>query len=72
MSIFEIPCSEAALADDEPMRDSHEFRVGEFDSRPGVPVVEQHVDAGIRELLVQGVGSLLDPRRLLIMKSSTT
>src|SRR6202034_2394469 len=67
MTIFEIPRSQAALADHDAMRDSHELRIGEFDPRTGVPIVEQYIDAGGGELLVQRIGGLLNERRLLVV-----
>src|ERR1700722_15271917 len=62
MTIFEISSGEAAFTDDDSMRNSHELRIGEFDPRAGVAIVEQHVDAGGIELLIQGIGGLLDAR----------
>src|ERR1700681_4290307 len=67
MTIFEISRGEAAFPDDDPMRNSDELGVGEFDARTGIAIVEQYVDAGGIELLVQRIGGLPDERRLLLV-----
>ena len=51
-----MPVSSAAIADDQPVRDPDELRIGEFHAGPRVAIVEQHVDAGGAEILVQLVG----------------
>src|SRR5258708_24736171 len=65
MTIFQIPRGETALPDDDPVRNSDELGIGEFNARTGVAIVEQYVDAGGIELLVQRIGGLLDERSLL-------
>src|ERR1700730_8863111 len=67
MTIFEISRGEAAFPDDDPMRNSDELGVGEFDARTGIAIVEQYVDTGGIELLVQRIGGLPDERRLLVI-----
>src|SRR5258708_22155757 len=67
MTIFQIPRGETALPDDDPVRNSDELGIGEFNARTGVAIVEQYVDAGGIELLVQRIGGLLDERRLLVI-----
>src|ERR1700676_1396302 len=67
MTIFQIPRGKASFPDDDPMRNSDELRIGEFEARTGVSIVEQYVDAGGIELLVQRIGGLLDERRLLVI-----
>src|ERR1700693_3427010 len=67
MTVFEISRGETSFPDDDPMRNSDELGIGEFDARTGVAIVEQYVDAGGIELLVQRIGGLLDERRLLVI-----
>src|SRR5271168_2039953 len=56
MPVFELAGLERAIADDQPVRDPDELRVGEFHAGSRVAIVEQHVDAGGAEILVQLVG----------------
>src|SRR5260221_12362535 len=67
VTIFENPRGEAPFPDDDPMRNSDEPGIGEFHARTGVAIVEQYVDAGGVELLIQGIGRLLDAGRLLVI-----
>src|SRR5882762_774379 len=67
MTIFEIPCGEASFPDDDPVRNSDELGIGKFDARASIAIIEQYVDAGRIELLVQRIGGLLDYCRLLVI-----
>src|SRR5258707_4405937 len=67
VTIFENPRGEAPFPDDDPMRNSDELGIGEFHARTGVAIVEQYVDARGVELLIQGIGRLLDASRLLVI-----
>ena len=58
MTIFESPRVQTPLSDHDPMRYSHELRIGEFHAWAGVPIVEQYVDTGGTELLVQRNGAI--------------
>src|ERR1700683_4079008 len=67
VTVLEISAAQTPVADDDTVRDADELRIGELDSRPGVAVVKQHIDAGGGEFLVQGIGRLLYALRLLII-----
>src|SRR5258708_25312050 len=67
VTILQIPRGKASFPDDDPMRNSHELGIGKLDARAGVAIVQQYVDAGGIELLVQRIGRLLDERRLLVI-----
>ncbi len=67
MTVFETSRGQTPLPDHDPMWDAHELRIGEFDPRAGVPIVQQNIDAGGVELLVQRVGGLLHQRRFLVV-----
>ena len=46
VAVFELAGLEAALADDQAVRNAEQLRVGELDARARVAVVVQHLDAG--------------------------
>ena len=67
MTVFKISGGETAFADDNSMRDSHQLGIGEFDPRTGIAVVEQHIEAGGIELLVQRIRGFLYTGRFLVV-----
>src|SRR5882762_985008 len=67
VTIFESPRGQAPFPDDDAMRDADELGIGEFDAWTGVAIVEQHIDAGGVELLIQRIRRLLNARRLLVI-----
>ena len=46
MTIFERAGLQAALADHDAVRNAEQLRIGEFDTRSGVAIIVQHLDAG--------------------------
>ncbi len=67
MTIFEISGRESPFSDHDSMRDTHELRIRELHPRPRVAIIQQHIDPGRIELLVQQVGRFLDTGRFLII-----
>ncbi len=51
--VFDLALLQSALADHDAMRNADQFHVGEHHARPLVAVVEQHVEAGGREIGVK-------------------
>ncbi len=67
MTIFEISGCKSPFSDHDPMRDAHELRIRKLHPRPRVAIIQQHVDPGRIELLVQQVGGFLDAGRFLVI-----
>src|SRR6185503_2415149 len=53
MAVFELPFFQAAVTHDHAVWNADELGVGELDARPLVAVVEQCVDAGGDEVVVE-------------------
>ena len=62
MAVFELAGLEAAIAHDHAVRNADELGVRELDARPLVAIVEQHVDAGGQEFVVEAFGGFTDTR----------
>src|SRR6202795_686681 len=67
VTIFERPRGQAPFPDDDAMGDADELGIGEVDAWAGVAIVEQYIDAGGVELLIERLRRLLDARRLLVI-----
>jgi hypothetical protein len=52
------------LSDDDAVRDTDEFHVGEHDARALVPIVQQDFDAGVLQRIVQASCGIRDLRAL--------
>src|SRR5579862_6010464 len=48
--VFDLALLQSAVADHEAMRDTDQFHVGEHDARALIAVIQQHFDAGRRQL----------------------
>src|SRR5580692_4852979 len=56
--ILELAVAQGTIADDDAMRDAHQFRIGEFHPGPGVAIIEQYIDARGLEVPVELIGGL--------------
>ena len=49
MAVLELAGGQPALRDHQPVRNPDEFRIGEFNTRAGIAIVEQDIEAGFCE-----------------------
>jgi len=60
MAILEFVGFKTALRNDEPMRNTDQFGVGELHARSNIPVIKQYFVTKTGKFLVQGFGRLTD------------
>jgi len=56
MTVFECAGLEAAIADDDAMRNSEQLGIGEFDAWPRIAIIVEHLDSGLAELIIERIG----------------
>jgi hypothetical protein len=56
VAIFERAALEAALADDDTVRNAQQLGVGELDTGTRVAIIVEHLDTGSAELRIERIG----------------
>src|SRR4051812_15368249 len=58
--VFHVVVLQSPLADGDPMRDADQLEVSKHHARTLAAIIEQHVDARMRQLLVEPIGGDAD------------